>query len=164
MSDHLTPSRMTEADARLALREIDDRRRDVVAEIAAPRWYWPALAAGWVAVGVITDVASPWVAAIATLVFGASHAAVAHRAVSGRHGSDLVSVRSEVIGRRSPALVLACLVVLTIVTVGIALVIHADGARHPVTIACSACAVAILLGGPQLMGMIRTRAERDLVG
>ena len=44
-----------DAEAQFALSSIEERRRQVIAEIDVPRWYWLALAAGWVALGVIAD-------------------------------------------------------------------------------------------------------------
>ena len=45
-------------------------------------------------------------------------------------------------------------------TVGLALAAHADGARHPVTIASIFIATIILLGRPQLIAAVRRRAAR----
>lgn len=60
-----------------------------------PRWYWWGLAIGWVALGVLTDLEHPWLTAVATLVFGAVHASVAPRVLSGRHRSQQLSVRAS---------------------------------------------------------------------
>jgi hypothetical protein len=47
---------------------------------------------------------------------------------------------------------------LALVTIAGALAASADGAGHPVTIACIIVAVIIVLGGPQLLAYIRRRA------
>jgi len=65
-------------------------------------------------------------------------------------------VRAELAGRHTAALVLGGLVALAGVTVVAALLLDADGARHPATIASVFVAVLILLGGPQLL--LRSRA------
>jgi uncharacterized membrane protein len=127
-----------------------------------PRWYWWGLALGWVALGVIADVADPWVTLIATFLFGAVHSAVAQRVITGRHRSQQLTVSAEVVSRRVPALVIGFLVLMAGATVVLALFANADGARHPVTMASIVVAVAVLLGGPSLMAAVRRRAERNV--
>jgi hypothetical protein len=154
---------ITDTEARLALSSIEHRRRQVIAEIDMPRWYWWGVAVGWVALGVVTDLDHPWVTAGATLVFGAVHSTVAQHVLSGRHRSQRLSVRADLVSRHIPALVLGYLVVLAAVTVILALLARADGARHPVTMASVVVAVAVVCGGPTLMAAVRRRAERNVV-
>ncbi len=149
-----------EVEARLALHEVEQARRRVVDQIGAPWWYWVGLAAGWVALGVLNDLANAWIAVAATVAFGAVHSSVAPRVVSGRRRTREVTVRAELVGRRAAGLVLACLVALVAVTVGVAFAADADGARHPATAASVLVSVAILLGGPRVMDAIRHRALR----
>jgi len=148
---------INETDARLALDRVEQRRREVIAEIDMPRWYWWGVALGWLALGAITDYAAAWLAAAATLVFGAVHSAVAQRVLSGRHGSRRLSVRAEVAGRHIPALVIGFLLAMVAATVVLALVASADGARHPVTLAGATVAAAVLAGGPRIMAAARRR-------
>jgi hypothetical protein len=150
-----------EADAQLALGTIEQRRREVIAEIDMPRWYWWGVALGWVALGVISDLQHPWATLAATLVFGAVHSTVAQRVLSGRHGSSQLSVRADVVDRRIPALVIGYLLVLGGATVGLALLARADGAGHPVTWASVIVALAVLGGGPSLMAAVRHRLAQD---
>jgi hypothetical protein len=145
-------------EARGALDAIDRGRRQVIDEIDLPTWYWWGLALGWIGLGVITDLKHPWLTAGATLLFGAVHSAVAPRVASGRHRTHQVSVRADVVGRRTARLVIGSVAALGVVTVGAALAASADGARHPVTIASVFVAVIILLGGPRLLAAIRRRA------
>jgi hypothetical protein len=154
----MTPE-TNDADARLALSSIDLRKRQVIAEIDMPWWYWWGVALGWVALGIVTDLRHPWATAGATLAFGAVHSAVAQRVLSGRHRSRQLSVRADMVNRQIPALVLSALVGLAVVTIAMAVLVSADGARHPVTIASVFVAVAVLLGGPNLMAAVRRRAE-----
>jgi hypothetical protein len=149
-----------EGEARLALDAIDFRRRQVIAEIDMPWWYWWGVGLGWVALGVITDLKVVWASAAATLAFGAIHSAIAQRVLSGRHRSTGVSVRAELVSRSVPLLVFTYLIVMAGVTVGVAVGLHADGAGHPVTIASCFVAVAVICGGPNLMAAVRRRAER----
>lgn len=154
--------KVTEADARLALSSIDHRRRQVIAEIDVPSWYWIGLAAGWIVLGVLADYGPAWLTIAATVAFGAVHAAVAPRILSGRHASMDVSVHSDLVSRRLPLLVIGFLVLMTAVTVALALIANADGARHAAILASVVVAILVLLGGPRLMDAVRRRAERRL--
>jgi len=143
--------------ARAALDAVERGRRAMIDRIGVPGWYWGAVAGGWVALGLISDLGAPWLSVAATLVFGAAHASVAPRVVDGRHG------RGARVGRGVPRLpvtqiVLGGLVGLVVVTVALALAAQADGARHPATAASLVVAVVILLGGPLLMAVVRRHA------
>jgi hypothetical protein len=149
-------------EARAALGTVEYSRRQVIAEIDMPRWYWLGLAAGWIGLGVIADVGPGWMAAIATLAFGAAHAAAAQNVLSGRRRSSSLSVRAELAGTHVSALVIAFLVGLVVLTIAAALLIDADGANHPATIAGVMAAIAVALGGPELMAAVRRRALRNV--
>ena len=150
-----------DAEAQFALSSIEERRRQVIAEINVPPWYWLALAAGWVGLGVISDFAPPWVDIAATVLFGAAHASIAPRVLSGRRASSQLSVRGDLVDRRIPILIIGLLIVMVAVTVVLALLLHADGARHPATWASVVVAALLLTGGPALMGAARQRSERN---
>ncbi|MGZ4296840.1 MAG: hypothetical protein ACXVE4_06725 [Solirubrobacteraceae bacterium] len=152
---------VTPNEARAALDTVDRGRRHVIDEIDLPRWYWFGLALGWIVLGAITDLSHPWLTAAATLVFGAVHSTVAPRVVDGRHRSHRVSVRRELTGHQTARLVLGGVVALGFLTVGGSLALHADGARHPVTITSLFVAVIIVLGGPQLLAAVRRRVARN---
>ena len=151
---------MTPAEARASLSIVERSRLRVIEQIDVPGWYWWGLALGWVGLGVITDLGHPWATAAATLTFGTVHAAIAPRVIDGRHHSRQLSVRTDVVGRRLPQLVIGALLVLAGVTVAASLALAADGAGHPVTIASIVVAVIIALGGPQLLAAVRRRAAR----
>ncbi len=145
----------TEAEARDALDAIRQSRRHIIDEIDMPRWYWWGLAGGWVALGVVTDLHQTWLTAAATLLFGAVHSAVAQKVTGGRHRSNQLSVRADVVGRHTQLVLFAWLIGLACVTIGGALAASADGAGHPVTMASIVVALLILLGGPRLMATVR---------
>lgn len=146
------------AEAGRALDEIDLRRRQVVAEIDIPGWYWWGLALGWVALGLVTIAGIPWLSVAATVGFGALHSAVANRVIDGRHGSRRLTVRSNVVGRHVRALVIGFLLVLVSLTIGIALVADALAAPQPALIASIVVAIAVLVGGPRLLASVRRHA------
>ena len=152
---------ISEADARSALHSIERQRRSVIAEIDMPTWYWWGLALGWIGLGLVAELANAWVSVAATLAFGAAHAAVSQRILSGRHGSHQLSVRADVVSRHIPALVIWFLLTMVVLTVAIALVADALGATYPVAISSVVVAIAVLLGGPVLMAAVRRRLARD---
>jgi hypothetical protein len=151
-----------ESEAQFALSSIERRRQQVVAEIDVPTWYWFFLAAGWVLLGVLAEFGPAWAAVAGTVLFGAVHAVISSRVLSGRRGSPQLSIRGDLVSRRLPALVIGFLVVMTAATVAIALVLHADGARHATMWASVVVALLVLLGGPTLVASVRHRAERSL--
>jgi hypothetical protein len=151
---------LSNTEARLALHEAERGRDRVIDQIGMPAWYWWGLAACWIAIGVMNDVASAWVVAIATVTFGAVHSAVSQRLLAGRQRSGEVRVRADVVGRRSPLIVFGFLILLGGVTVAAGFAAYGDGAEHPGTIASIFVAVLILLGGPRVMAAIRDHARK----
>lgn len=150
----------TNAEAQVALHDVERARQRVIDRIGMPRWYWWGLAACWIALGVLSDVANAWIVAVATLVFGAVHSAVSQRLLAGRQQSGDVKVRRDVAGSRAPLIVFGFLIALAGVTVAAAFAVYADGAEHPATIASIFVAVMVLLGGPRVMAAIRSDATR----
>ena len=153
------PNPLTDAEARLALHEVERGQQRVIDQIGMPRWYWCGLAACWILLGVLTDVANAWVVAVATIIFGAVHSAVSQRLLGGRRRTSGVKVRANVVGRRAPLIVFGFLIALAGVTTAAGFAAYADGAEHPGTVASVLVAVMILLGGPRVMAAIRTRAR-----
>src|SRR5271163_4714205 len=120
-----------ESEAHLALSAVERRRQQVIAEIGVPGWYWLFLAVGWAGLGALGDFGPAWAITAGTVLFGAVHATIAPRVISGRRGSSQLSIRSELVSREIPLIIIGFLVVMTGVTVGIALLLSADGAKHP---------------------------------
>jgi hypothetical protein len=149
---------MTPLEARAALDTVERGRLRVVEEIDLPRWYWWGLAVGWIALGFVTDLQHPWLTTAATFAFGAVHASVAARVADGRHRSGRLAVSRAVAGRHAASLVISGLIGLALLTIAGALAASADGAGHPVTIASVPIAVLLVLGGPQLLAVVRRRA------
>jgi nitrate reductase gamma subunit len=155
-------SEITETEARTALSSIEQRRRQVIAEIDVPSWYWIGLAAGWVALGALANWGPAWSVIVGTVAFGAAHASISSRVLSGRHGSSRLSVGSDMVNRSIPMLVIGFLVVMTVVTVVFALILNADGARNAAFLAGVIVAALVLTGGPCVMAFVRRRAVRRL--
>jgi hypothetical protein len=155
MSEHIS-----EAEARAALAAAERGRRRVIDEIGMPGWYWWALALGWMVIGALADLDNPWLTGVATFLFGASHAAVYSSVATGRYRNPRLSVRADTIGLPVATVVLVSLLGLMALTLITALILAADGARHPSTIAGVFVGVVVLLGGPTLMAYFRRRATR----
>jgi len=154
--------KISETEARLAMSSIERRRQQVVAEINVPPWYWFVLAGGWVGLGVLADYGPVWATTAGTLLFGAAHATIAPRVLSGRRGSPRLSVRGDLVSRRIPLVVIGFLMIMIMATIGAALLFNADGARHPATLAGVVIAAIVVCGGPSLMGWVRRGAEQHL--
>ena len=153
----------TPSEAQAALATIERSRLRVIDEINVPWWYWCGLALGWIALGVIADVGPPWLTTIAPILFGAAHAAVAPRVISGRHASRELSVRATLAPPHLARIVIGALLALGALTVALALLARADGADHPVTTASVLVAAIIVLDGPLLLSTARRRAARSAV-
>jgi hypothetical protein len=154
---------VTPNEAQGALNTIERSRLRVIEEIDVPWWYWWGLALGWIALGVIADVGPSWLTTVATVAFGAGHASVAPRVISGRHASRDLSIGKALAPPHLARIVIGGLIALGALTVGLALLARADGADHPATIASVIVAVIIVLGGPLLLSTARKRAARTAV-
>jgi hypothetical protein len=153
---------ISESEAQFARSSIERRRQQVVAEINVPTWYWLFLAAGWVLLGVLADFGPAWATIVTTLLYGAVQAGISPRVLSGRRASPQLSIRGDLVSRRFPVLVIGFLLVMTAATVGVALVLHADGARHAAIWASVVVALLVLVGGPTLVSSVRHHAERSI--
>ena len=158
----MTAKPITPEEAQAALSTVERERLRVVEQVDLPSWYWWWLAACWIGLGVIADLKHGWITSGSLLLFGAVHSAVAPRVVDGRHGSDRLRVGHDLVGRQVSGLVFGGLVVLAGLTVAAALAAHADGARHPATIASVLVAVIIVLGGPRLLAQARRRLRASI--
>lgn len=141
--------------ARAALDAVERAHRRVAEEVGLPRGYWWAMAAGWVALGVIGDLGPQWLVIAATLIFGAGHAFLASRLLNGRRRTDQVQVSAAVAGPRTAIVVVGMLFALVALTIGVAVALHADGDRHPGIWAGVLVAAIIGFGGPEILRVLR---------
>ena len=145
----------TPDQAREALDVVSRVRADIAHKVGLPRWYWWAMAAGWVVLGVIGAVGPAWLTTVATVVFGAGHAAVASRLLEGRRGTRGLQVSRAVADRRVPLAVVLMLAALVVLTVVAAVILDADGARHPELWAAVLVSAVIGFGGPEMLRTLR---------
>ncbi len=145
--------------ARAALDAADHAQRQVAAEVGLPRGYWWAMAAGWIALGIVGNLGPAWLVIAATLAFGIGHSTLAARLLDGRRRTDQVQVSAAVAGHRTPVVVVAMLLALVAVTIGAAFALDADGARHASIWAAVPVAAIIGFGGPEILRVLRRWAH-----
>jgi hypothetical protein len=146
---------ISETEARLALDSIEHRRRQVLAEVNVPPWYWVLLAGGWVGLGALAQFAPTWASVAGMVAFGAGHGAASPYLLSGRRPSARVRIRGGLAGQRLPLVVIGFLVVMSLATVVVALILNADGTRHPAVVAAAGVGAVVLFGGPALVSGLR---------
>ncbi|GAA4840924.1 hypothetical protein GCM10023201_33810 [Actinomycetospora corticicola] len=152
--------RITTDQAQAALDRATAARGRVAAEVGLPRGYWWGLAAGWVVLGALGDVGPSWLATTATVAFGVGHSVVATRLLDGRRRTAKLQVSAAVAGHRTAPIVVGMLLVLVALTVGIALALHADGARHVGTWSGLFVGAIVGFGGPEILRVLRARLGR----
>jgi hypothetical protein len=150
---------ITPDQARSALTTVEAARRGVAAEVGLPRGYWWAMAAAWMVLGLLADLAPSWVTTIATIAFGVGHSIVAPRILDGRHRTSGLQVSRSVANRRIPFVVIGMLIALVLLTIGVALGLDADGAGHPSVWAGGFVAAVVGFGGPEIFAVLRRWAH-----
>ena len=152
--DHIAPE-----EARTALDAVDRARGQVAEEVGLPRGYWWAMAGGWVLLGVLSNLTPAWLAGMATVTFGAVHGTLAPRLLDGRRRTDRLQVSRAVASRRIPLVVIGMLIGLVGLTIGVALVLDADGADHAGIWAAVFVAAIVGFGGPEILRVLRRWAH-----
>ncbi len=138
-----------------ALETADRARRRVAEEVGLPRGYWWGMAAGWLVLGTVNHVGPAWLASALTVGFGVGHSVLASRLLDGRRRTDGLRVSAAVAGGRTPLVVVGMLLALIGFTVLAALVLDADGARHPDIWAAVLTAAVVGFGGPEILRVLR---------
>jgi hypothetical protein len=103
-----------------------------------------------------------FVIAVAAILFGLGVAALTGWIIFG--GLHQVKVNEALLGPRGAGLIIGFVWLLVGGTLALAFVLQAVGAAYPATISTSACAVALVIGGPALMRRLRQSMERRAAG
>ena len=146
---------LTPEQAREALDVVGRAHADVAHEVGLPRWYWWVMAIGWMIPGVCAAFGPAWLTTVATVAFGVGHSAVASRLLDGRRRTRGLQVSRAVADRRVPLAVILMLVALVGVTIVAAVILHADGTRHPELWSAVLVAAVIGFGGPEMLQTTR---------
>ena len=148
MSDEVSP-----AEAAQALADIQLRQRQVIDLVSIPAWYWWAVGALMVVLGVGVDSHSPVVLGLTIPVFVIGMLAATGWVVGRafRHAQ----IRNGIIDGRAVASILGFDAVIVGGTIALAFGLRAAGTGHPATLACVAGGLVMGLGGPLLMRRLR---------
>ncbi len=146
---------VTPEQARTALDAVGQAQDGVAQEVGLPRWYWWALAGGWVVLGALGDFGPAWLVTIATVAFGVGHSIVASRLLDGRRRTARLQVSRAVVDRRIPVAVIGMLLALVALTVAAAFALDADGLGHPQVWSAVFVAAVIGFGGPEILAVLR---------
>ena len=141
-------------EANRQLAEIEGRQTAAVRRTLVPAWYWWAVGAGMVALGLMVDTQPPAVTVVGALVFAALVAALSFWAIAG----GLTGARAS--GRLLGPEGAAGIVLLDLVTVGgaigFAFLTRYLGWRYPATAGTVLGGLVLVVGGPLLMGRLES--------
>ena len=148
MSDEVSP-----AEAAQALADIQLRQQQVIDLAMIPVWYWWAVGALMVVLGIGVDSHSPVVLGLTIPVFVIGMLAATGWVVGRafRHAQ----IRNGIIDGRAVASILGFDAVIVGGTIALAFGLRAAGVGHPATLACVAGGLVMGLGGPLLMRRLR---------
>jgi len=140
-------------EAAEALAEIQRCQQQVIDQATVPGWYWWSVGALMVVLAVGVDTRTPAVLGVAVAVFvvgllSATGVVVRSQFLRARLRDGLLDGRGVVAILGFVALIVGC-------TLGLAFGLRAAGVSHPATLACLAGGIALGLGGPVLMRMLR---------
>ena len=140
-------------EAAQALTEIRQRQQQVIDLAVLPTWYWWAVGALMVVLATGVDTHRPVVvgAAVAVFVLGILSATGWVVANSFRRAQ----VRNGLLDVRGVAAILGFVALIVGITLGLAFALRAGGVSHPATLACLAGGLAMGIGGPRLMRLLR---------
>ena len=140
-------------EAAQALAEIQLRQQQVIDQATVPGWYWWSVSALMVVLAVGVDIRTPGAlgGAVAVFVVGlltATGVVVRSQFLRARLRDGLLDGRGVVAILGFVALIVGC-------TLGLAFGLRAAGVPYPATLACLAGGIALGLGGPVLMRILR---------
>lgn len=144
----------TGAEAAAALAEIQRRQDRVIKAVLVPVWYWWALAAPVVAIGVARDSGNPVVQAITIPLAALVMAVLIGAAIPELRRRVKVHTAPQT-DARTVAAIFAMVVLVDGVILGTAASLAAAHASHPATIGCAAGAAVLVIAGPLLNRYVR---------
>src|SRR5262249_55613800 len=141
-------------EATSALAEIRLRQERVIDAVLVPTWYWWVVACGTIAIGAGADTHARPVLAVVIPVAAVAIATLTAAMIFGARRQARVR-SSELLGDRGALAIVGYVWLVVALTLGLAFTLRAVGAPLPGTLATAAGAVALVAGGPLLMGRLR---------
>ena len=134
-------------EASAALASIQTRQAQVIRASSIPSWYWWAVAAGMVIIGVATDTRRPLVLGVviplaALCIAGLTVAMILGIGRGARIKSD------ELLGGRGAVLIVGFVWLIIAITLGLGFGLKAAGTPEPATISTAAGGLVLALSGP----------------
>jgi hypothetical protein len=144
---------MSPGEAAHALNEIQRHQQQVIDLAAIPAWYWWAVGALMVVLGVGVDIRTPTAIGITIPVFVVGLLAVNGRVIGRayRHAQ----LRNGLLDGRAVASILGFVGVIVGGTIGLAFALRGAGVHYPATWACLAGGLVMGLVGPALNRWLR---------
>jgi hypothetical protein len=140
-------------DAARALAEIRRRQQQVIDQATVPAWYWWAVGALMVVLAVGVDIRTPTALGVGIPVFVVGLLSSTGVAIRGQFRQ--AKLRNGLLDDKAVAAILGFVAMIVAGTLGIAFALRAAGIHYPATLACTAGGIAMGLGGPVLMRMLR---------
>jgi hypothetical protein len=141
------------AKAMDALSEVKRRQNQVIERALVPGWYWWAVAAPTVGLGAVVDTHNA--AAITAAAVGFAIGISALTAWIAFGGRSRVKVHDELLGAEGAGAIVAFVGLVVAGSIGIGLALQAANVGYPGTLSTLVCAVALVVGGPALMRLLR---------
>jgi hypothetical protein len=141
-------------EAANSLAEVRRLQRQVIDAVMVPMWYWWAVAAAMIAIGLAVDARRPVMLAIVIPLAAAVLAAMTGAMIFGAYRR--ARVRSpELLGARGAMAIVGFVWLIVGLTLGTGFALRAAGSSAPATIATVVGGAAIVVGGPLLGRWLR---------
>lgn len=157
MSNSLQPE-----EAAQALREIGQRREQIVDSATIPAWYWPSIGVAMVAFAVVAETRQMVAVGVAIGLFVPVVLYLTGRAVLP--GLLRARLRNDLLGWQGVCAILGFVFLILAVTLPTAFALDAAGNGHAAVIGVSLGAIVLGLGGPILMRYLRRLMLAHRVG
>ena len=147
-------------EARAALSQVQRRQEGLVGAVLVPAWYWWAVGAFTVALGAAVDSGRPPLIGGVAVGFGIVVGGATAWVIAGRGRAQ---VSKDLLGDRGVLAILGFIGATVGLGLGTAFGLRAGGVSHPALLACVACALGLLVGGPTLMTYLRRSMTKRMV-
>ena len=141
-----------DSEAAAALAEIDLSQERVIDSVLVPRWYWWLVGLGMVAVGASADTARTTLIVVVAVAYALTVAAASVWFIGGRRQAR---VHPELLGQPGALAIVAFVWLVVGGSLGLAFGLRSLGFGYPATAATVVGGLAVIVGGPALMAVLR---------